>query len=447
MSKKAPATEAAALDLKPSNDSPVVAAAAGETILEGFLFRRGDGVYVSDVGAWDHRPKQTIWNPDAVEEERWRESLTLRPIEGLPAVEPCGFGDFIDRDGTPGTAPRARVKLKVLGGQRPPPAKKTENEGGLPGWREARSFPPQNAELVAVLEREILSPAWLTSWRDMMRAADELWAAWSLEPGMDKRTKVLEAATKFAQAWEVARASRKGESLSNWRVGRESEFASNVANRLRTVGLDRILPAWPTSEELHAVLMDAASPAALRDTVVARWGEEAVLLETYGYRSTGPGSWSYRQIGIEEVAAMEPAAFESFKKELEGIENNRPQAPDAAAIGESSRKARERIAVTGLSVAPLTSIDRERFIVDCGLCVVSVVQGSPAERAGLKTGDLLWKAVMDLQQKQDKVRGEVPVHDERGLASYLDAAAETGDGSLEMKVVRETGVETVKLAK
>ncbi|KAF0244249.1 MAG: sigma-70 family RNA polymerase sigma [Planctomycetota bacterium] len=440
--KKAGATEAASEGPSIAKKTPALPPAADETILEGFLFRRGDGVYVSDVGAWDHRPRQTIWNPDAVEEERWRESLTLLPIAGLVAVEPCGFGAFIDAGGEPESAPRARVKLKVRGGQRPPPAKKADDEDGLPGWREARSFAPQNAELVAVLEREILSPAWLTAWRDMMRATDELWAAWSLQPGMDKRTKVLEAATRFAQAWEIARASRKGESPSNWRVGRESEFASNVADRLRTVGLDRILPAWPTSEELHGVLMDAASPAALRDTVVARWGQEALLLETYGYRSTGPGSWSYRQIGIEEVVSMEAAAFEGFKKELEGIENNRPQEPDTAAIEATVREARERIAATGLTVAPLTSIDRERFIVDCGLIVVSVAQGSTAERAGLKTGDLLWKAVMDLQQKQNKVRGEVPIHDERGLAGYLAA----GEAALELKVVRESGVETVKLA-
>ena len=419
--------------------------ASTEIELEGFLFRRGDGVYVCDIRADDHMPKQTMWNQEEEDRTAWRESLTLAAegaLKGLPAPDEGNFGPFLLNGGSPDAAPRTRVRLRVRGAK-PFVAELASDRSTL---MSRQVFEPQKVELVAVLEKEVLSTAWLTAWRNMLNADTDLWQAWVLEPGAEKRTRVLDAATRLGQAWEAARAARAGDKPADWRIRRETEAGASAVEKLRTVGLDRVLPDVPDRDELHAALMDASSPTALRIAVVSRWGEEALILQTWCYRPN-PSGFSWSTIGIAEAASMDPAVFDALKKDLEGIAENRPAPAEGPEMEKRRREEHARVAAAGLEVAELSSLDRERFIVDCGARVTVVVPGSAADRAGLRAGDILWKAVVQLRSKSDFRLEAVPVNGESGLAVFLKGMDDTGAESLELKVVRESGVESVSLGK
>lgn len=410
-----------------------------ETILEGFLFRRDGGVFVCNVTAWDHMPKQTMWNPAAERLRAWNESLTIaRGLEGLPAADAANFGAFLLKGAPASSAPQSRVRLKVRA-PRLPDASEPED----PMRMETPRFAPQPAELVEVLDSEVLGEAWLGAWREMHAAMADLWAAWRMEPGAEKRSAMLAAATRLGTAWELARAARRGDRKAAWRVQRESEAVSGALDKLAPVGLDGLLPPWPTPDELHAVLMDSASPAALRSAVTGRWGEEALALDAWCYRSTGPGAWSWSSVSLSAAAAMSDAAFATLHEELEGIPNNRREAPAGSAMEERRRGERARVAAFGLELADLAALDRERFLIECGAIVRAVTPDSPAGRLGLQAGDILWKTVSTWEGKGGRTTGDVPIWGEFGLATSLQDGGDPAECLLGLKVLR--GGETLEL--
>ncbi|MCE9581558.1 MAG: sigma-70 family RNA polymerase sigma factor [Planctomycetes bacterium] len=416
-----------------------------EAILEGFLFRRDSGLYVEEVRADDYMPKQISRSWDQQDEMLWKESLTLPAdgaLAGLPAATKPTFGTFMLKDGDPAEAPRTRVKLSIRGAKRHSAVQSDSPATKVPYL----TYAPQRVELVAVLEKEVLSPAWLLAWRDRQRAGTELGNAWALEPGTEKRSRVLEAATKLAQALERARAARADEACTDWHIRREAESSAGAEARLRGVGLDRLLPSWPAPDELHDALMNAASAEGLRTSIVSRWGEDALRLDAGCYRARSDGfGWS--QISIPEVLRMDDAAFASLKKELESIPDNRPHPAEAAGMEARHRDEHARVAAAGLEVADLSSLDREHFILDCGARVVSVAAGSDAEKAGLRVGDIVWKAVVTIESKTGRTSEPIPVNGESGLAFCLKSADNQEVRVLAVQVVREEGVTSLQIGK
>lgn len=423
----------------PETNATAAVPVVEETILEGFLFRRDGGVFVRDVSSWDHLPRQTMWDQRAEQLRSWSESLTIAGgVKGFPAPAAADFGPFLLHGGEPAQAPQARVKLKVRGPAAPEPEQNYDRMR-----MQAPKFAPQPVELVEVLESEVLGTAWLSAWRDMQNAAAEVDKAWQLPPGAEKRQALLEAATRLGTAWEIARGSRRGDGEAVWRIQRESETASAVVGRLRTVGLEGLMPAWPTPDDLHATLMDAGSPRDLRDGVIQRWGTEALGLEAWCYRSSGPGATSWSQLKLSDAAAMEEGEFRKLRKELEGIPENRPKLPDGPAMAERRREEHARVAAFGLEVEALSTLDRERHLVECGALVLSVLPGSSAERLGLVTGDILWKTVAEFEGKTGKHVCDVPIWGESGLATSLRDSGEFGGHVSALKVLR--GGETLEI--
>lgn len=428
-----------AADPASTGHAPAVAPVSEETVLEGFLFSRNGGVFVRDVTAWDHGPKQTIWNPRAEQLKAWRESLTIEGgVKGLEAPAAASFGPFLMSGAPAEAAPRARVKLRVRGPAAPGPEAADDDMR-----MEAPKFAAQPVELVEVIEAEVLGTAWLHAWRDMQHAATAVHEAWQLAPGPEKRSRLLEAATRLGTAWELARAARRGDATVEWRVQCESDAVSGVNGNLASVALDGLLPAWPTRDDLHGVLMDAASPADLRDSAIRRWGAESLGLDAWCYRSRGPGAWSWSSMKLSDAAAMNDAEFQKLKEELESIAENRPKTPDGPAMQERRRQERARVAAFGLEVEPLSPLDRERHLVECGALVRSVAPASAADRLGLVAGDILWKTVAEFEGKGRRFTSDVPVWGESGLATILGESGDFGGHVLALKVLR--GGETVEI--
>ncbi|NUN49438.1 MAG: PDZ domain-containing protein, partial [Candidatus Brocadiae bacterium] len=421
---------------------PAGAESRVEFTLEGFLFSRAGGVYVRDVSAEEHLPRQRMWDGRSEQLRAWKESLTIPGgIQGLAAPADSNFGPLLLKGENPALAPQVRVRIRVLGPRPPEPP-----EEDSPRSMDTPVFPPQPAEFVEIVESEVLGPAWLEAWRELHRGVADLWAAWEMTPGAGKRTALLAAATRIGTAWEQARAARRGDRTVAWRARRESDVVSGAVEKLAQVGLDGLLPGWPSRDDLHEALMEASSPGSLRRTLLDRWGAEALRLEAWCYRSTGPGAWRWSFLPLAEVLAMSEADFARLREELHAIPNNRVEPTDAPAMAERRRAERARVAAFGLEVEALSPLDRDRYLVECGATVVSVTPGSAAERLGLRAGDVVWKTVSTWEGKGGRATGDVPVWGESGLSISLDESGALGGRILALKVLRAGELVELKIA-
>jgi RNA polymerase sigma-70 factor (ECF subfamily) len=434
--------ETAKAPLEPAPAAPV----EGETVLEGFLVQTPEGLRVRPIDAWEHLPRQTMWDEDEWQEAARREAMVLANEEALAGIPPTSaihFGEFLVSCGGPETAPQALVRVRVREREKIelPEPDRVEVEGlsiPVPSDRKAKAT---KVTVIAVLEKEILTHAWLEAWREMQRAQSAVGAAWALDPGLEKRAKVLEATTAFSEACARAREARAGQAAP-WRIAREWECTWCVAGRIRAVGLGEIVASCPTHEELRAALQDGRTQESLRRSVVSKWGEEALALKTSyyaAYRSKHGQGITLCSTTFRAVLAMNEAEFAEFRGKLEDGERQYLEGLAESREHPEVKRLKEACAEVGLELAELTAIERGRYFLDHGALVIAVAAGSAAEKAGIQVGDVLWRATVPVESKRDVAPAACPIWNPGSLGSMIEGARRRGAPEIPIEAVRESG--------
>lgn len=203
----------------------------GETFrAEGFLVRDGDGYALVDPSLRD--PKKVegpATDSFAVAAERGdsfcllpgltadRQPFRLRRgplLDALAAGEVASFSDWLDGLTDASRIPRVRLSLR---------AEWLDKGAGL-------------AEAVEIEEAESLGDSWLGAWREALAANASLAQAFERPPGSQRRADVIAALDDLEKALGAARAARRGEPASSWRVRRESEIEIASAGAIACLG-------------------------------------------------------------------------------------------------------------------------------------------------------------------------------------------------------------------
>ncbi|MBI2920547.1 MAG: sigma-70 family RNA polymerase sigma factor [Planctomycetes bacterium] len=412
-------------------NAPAEADAWVEREIEGFLYRAEGRLVVGpevvpSPGA--PVPGKPLWVLEAAGDRVW--PVEPERLGAIPAAETREFTAFLTGYAGAAEAPRARVRLRVRAPRVPDPEASPADRGAdsgpriespedakeelqalkeelnrlneerarrlaLAAARAARPAPPlPSAVVLEVLEVEILSDVWLEAWREMYDVAGLVIGA--------SPERLGPLAARLARALERARLARAGQSPTSWRVRMEHAFAAASAPTLAAAGFGNLLPPIADEEKLLALLFEADSPEDLRASVAGLYGEEGLDLrvpvvapedggprislaqsESDGESETtfaiGEPTWA--SMALREIASMEPGKF----LELRNATRDR-RAEDL----RESAAALQSESVAGLTLDPLP--DNERGGLEGGARVAAVDPGSPAARAGLLPGDIVWRA-------------------------------------------------------
>ena len=390
---------------------------------EGFLYAAPDGPRLS-------RFKWELENPLSPEGAQFSStvdsSVLLKnggALAGLPVTGGDSFLPFLEGACGPDGAPQARVSVNL---RFPAEAKFTQDA----------------IEVERVIEAEILSPAWLEAWRDMVRASRDLQEACStMEPGLPKRARVLELASVLSTARDSARSAREGQEVNRWKLASEGRVLARVVALLGPFGLADALPKWPTSGALVASVLESPTPQALRSGLVDRWGKDVLQIDLE-YVVKIPGEppdgrelgWQENRVSLENLCRMTQEEFTARQTQIRtGRESLRGQ-PDQNAVEDLAVV----LGATGMTARPLDDIDRQRLVLRNGVRVVGVEAGSVAEKCGLRAGDVIWTVYGPDEMFQGTNAALKEMLDSTILGMLVESAQKQGLG-LELGVVREEG--------
>ena len=359
---------------RPESSSTVIAAEKPATVIEGFLIATDVGLAVGEAFIPGEQPLPDA--KDAAVKSLLDHIIEPPALEDLPRSAQPDFSEFLAGRAGPESVPQARLRLRVR------PTGPT------------REAPMQRLHVEEILEKEILGDDWLLAWREMFVCGKDLAAARELDPGLEKRNRLLEIATRFAEALARARAARAGDAVVRWRVRREAEACAEFAAAFERFGLRSAVPEAPEPGVLWELAKAASGPAEFRTMLLTRWGPESLLLEvswSIPVRAEDDNSvigWENRSAGADEVCAMTPDRFATLQKELRGwdevAKEDDPQPLPADDV-------KPRLREIGIAAASLSAGDRERLILEGGARVVSVEPGSVADTAGVRAGDIAWR--------------------------------------------------------
>ena len=346
------------------------------SVIEGFLFSTDAGLAVGEAIVPEAHGNLVI-DFDAVEDADRALLLGLiepPALEDLPRSAKITFNEFLNGADGPSSVPQARLRLRVRPADYSADAKFNR------------------LHVVEIVEQEILGDAWLCAWREMFGLENDLFVIRRKhEPGLEKRNRLLELATKFSEALARARAARAGDAVVRWRVRREASACVHITRILEKFGLRSAIPEAPESWQLWDLAKVAASPGEFRKILLDRWGPEELLLElryTFPTVAEDDGAiigWEIRRIDVEKVCAMTQEEFATLQKDLlawDEAEKNRP---------EQDRPSDDHLRGIGLAAEPASRGDCERLILEGGARIVSVEAESAAEAAGLRVGDIVWR--------------------------------------------------------
>lgn len=364
----------------PGVDPP--AAPSGELVtIDGFLVKWEDGtLHVTDQAT---DVKQTMATAPYV-----LEADSAKGLEGL-ALGGRSLLAFLSEPKSLGDAPR--VWVRVRGTVRHEEAKTPDAFDLGVNWFTIHEF-------VAV---DYLSEAWLAAWKLARRGLWTIDDVLRQQPTRRRRDEVIAAAQATLRSIEEMRRQRGLEGVPEglsafphdplFRRETERQELHGLWALTNPFGVTPVgVPDFPTGEELREAFFEASSQAGFRAAIVARYGEE-VLDGSVSFYDGKPDrfSWTGRDLrGIVETWTPEEfleaqgrarAITENFKKDA------LPEHPDY-------ENHRARITSAGLSVEGLGEIDRQTWLVTEGVKAVSVAQGTRAERAGLRVGDVIWRA-------------------------------------------------------
>lgn len=401
---------------------------------DGFLVRTDRGLFIEkeDLGVpFPGYGLETILHDDGSmsagrsgRPSRVR-ALTAPELAAFPAAATNSFEAFLWKDGPATAAPRCRVRVEIREDQ-----------------RHGDEF--TDVSVLELLETETLSDAWLAAWRDLLHARLQTMDVARMDPGLNKRAAALQLAGKVSDALDRARRARAGDACVRWRVRQELDAASPAYALLSPLGIESLLPpGFPGRVEVLELLIAAKSPEALRETIVGRWGEEALLLDTPLRMPDGNGGSTWTPMPLDGLCAMKPGEFAALVRRIaaDPVGMSEGVAPPEDPAARDARIARVR--ALGLEVDDLTSQERERFLVEVGVRVLSVAEGSAAAKAGVRTGDVIWMAKSPWREKGGGVSADADwttLEDERFFGEVVGRVAEGGFAALEIRVVRESGV-------
>ncbi|MBI2920973.1 MAG: sigma-70 family RNA polymerase sigma factor [Planctomycetes bacterium] len=396
---------------------------------QGFLYASPDGPRLG-------RFRWELENPLAPEPGQFSStvdgSILLKSggaLAGLPVTGGDSFLPFLNGACGPEGAPQARVSVNLV-------------------FPAGEKVPPDPAEVERVIEAELLPPAWLESWREMVGAYREIRETCStMEPGLRKRARVLELASALSGARDRARAAREGLEVVRWKLASEGRVLSGVVAIVSPFGLEDALPKWPTSSGLVTSVLDAPTPQALRTSLVDRWGRDVLQIEIEYARKIAPGDpraaafpegrepgWTEERALLQDLCGLGQDEFAARQARI--------RAGRESLSGHVDEKAVEELAVvlgaTGLSARPLDDIDRQRLVLRNGVRVVAVEAGSIAEQCGFRAGDVIWTVFGPDEMFQGSNAVLKEMLDPTILGMLVESAQKQGLG-LELGVAREEG--------
>jgi len=354
------------------------------TLLEGFLVRRQDGTL--EVARLYTDPVQTMASaPNLLTPE------AARAFEGMDLggrsfdmwlVEPKPLG------------PPARVWVRLRGTVQHERSKTDDSFDMGVDWFTTR-------EIVAV---DVLTEHWAEQWRGVRRSLARLNAMTQEPPSPGKRSEFVATAQEALHGIDELRRLREVEEVpagvasqhrgDGWRRPIERASLWALRNLSQPFDLTPVgVPEFPTEESLREVFLSAKDQAGFRGAVLSRFGEDA-LDQTLCYYDGSPDTFSLKSVALD--AAMKTWSAEEFlavQGRAEKIGENHPKPEEAPAAENPAYAAhRARIASTGLEVVEMAASARKTALVTGGVEVRSVAQGSAADKAGLRVGDVIWRA-------------------------------------------------------
>jgi RNA polymerase sigma-70 factor (ECF subfamily) len=403
-------------------DPPVTTAKLGPVrLVDGFLLRAHGGLTLGEPDATKLGGAVRVYSgatgdfPELGSAGKWRFVDDLR-LRELPAADSMEVRDVSPGSGeaSPWTRLRAKARLR-------------QSDADV-----------REAEIVEVLEVESLSLAWWRAWRELHTVRGVIDVVWDdTPPGPERRAKLMTLAEAAARALTEARAARAGQKAPRRAAMMENDLAGSVSARLRAVGLGDLFPPSPDAWDLHEALMISETAELLRWRLVQSWGEDATWLEAWAVRSWGDGAMQ-GAVDLAEACAMEEEAYARLRADLlKHAGNRRRRTADPVELAER----RARYVAVGLEIRPIGPLERETLLLDGGVLVVAVAPGGLAEKAGLRAGDVVWRArgAGDASPAAAMDEDEAAALAER----WLNGRAE----GTRLQVVRGDRVETITLAK
>lgn len=361
--------------------APPVAVAEAPTTIDGFLLARPDGTI--EVGEIYTDPVQTMASAPYV-----LDAESARPFEGMAAAS-SDVMEFWKDAAKVGSFPRVWVRVKGT----------VRHEAG--GTRDAFDMGINWFTVGEVVSVDWLSDGWLLGWRAARLAEGDLAGMLSEPPSKDKRARFIERAQAAMQA--VSEMRRQGElggppqplealpQGAPYRKGVEQQLLRSLRNLTAPFALTPVgVPEFPTVEEIRGVFFSAKDPSDMRSAIVARWGEDALDGTLSYYEGTKDSfSWVSRDLSAL-LKEWTPEEYRAAQERARAIPENLktfalPEQPAYEAH-------RERVKGSGLGLGELAVADRQTYLVANGVKVTSVAQGSAADQAGLRVGDVIWRA-------------------------------------------------------
>ncbi len=363
--------------------TPPPAAVEALTTIDGFLLARLDGTM--EVGEIYTDPVQTMASAPYV-----LDAESARPFAGM-AVANADCMEFWKDATHLGAFPRVWIRVKGTVRQETSSGHDVFDMGT--NWFTVR-------EVVSV---DWLSDGWLLSWRAARLAEADLAGMLNEPPSKEKRARFIASAQAAMQA--VSEMRRQGQlggppqplvglpQGAAYRKGVELQLLRSLRNLTGPYALTPVgVPEFPTVEEIREVFFSAKDTAELRSVIVARWGEDALDGSLSYYEGTKDSfSWVSHDLSAL-LKEWTPEQFLAVQERARAIPENFIiriiELPDDAAYEVH----RERVKGTGLGLGELEVADRQTYLVANGVKVTSVAQGSAADKAGLRVGDVIWRA-------------------------------------------------------
>jgi RNA polymerase sigma-70 factor (ECF subfamily) len=192
--------------------------------------------------------------------------------------------------------------------------------------RERNSRTP--AEVLEVLDVELLSDGWLEAWREIYSVAGDLAPALQLPPGDPRNAALGALARRLGDAMNSARMSRAGQSPVTWRVRMENRFAAAACATLAEAGFEAGLPLTATPTALRGLFLESSGPEEFRALLESRYGLDVLSLTVPVIRPFEAMDWAtgekakvqvrlvqrkgvvgWEDVGVTDLLAMDPEMF------------------------------------------------------------------------------------------------------------------------------------------
>ncbi len=404
-------------------DEPMSPAARqGEEELEGFLYRDGAG----RMGLWTDDDETKSWRPS----RRLLLPASAAPFEGL-VLGGREVGGVRWGTAGPEAAPRVHVRLRAVVREEAP--------------AEGTVFAIEWLDVQEVLGVECLSDGWVEAWGrcgqallDFGRGTDEV-------PSEAKRTRLREDASVAAREIETLARHRSTDDRpaalraypleDRWRRGGIwllREILDGKTSWL--VGRVSQAQETPDVDDLKAMFLSATDQASFRRGIVERYSEEAL--------AEGARIWCYAT--MDEKYDLGGAWLHDMAEVWTPVEfRDHQTVARAAAAKEAKAPTPEKEPSKGLTggfeeagiECERPSEEEVRAVMNGGaLRVKGVVAGGKADRAGMRTGDLLW-GVEPLEAPADGVGRELA--SPYVLGDLLERQRKTGGDEVTVVVLRD----------